>query len=698
MWAPDSLLCQKTRRISSVFCLATRGNQLFTVSPSNRADMKNDRHSDRPSHDSAPAWLLVVPLAVTFVLLAIGAFLPGKRLWGINHLAFYPAAARVAMLAGVACFFVPFIGRSFYELLVKAFDFVRSRGSLAVAIVALVSMLSFGAFVAFQSSTLLLGDGQLLVNTFESNFFHEASREETHASHTLASDLRAIAKTERIAPGAMALYYLAAAATRAVGASDPIDGVRFLNCLLGGILVFVLLRGLLRSAAPPALVLWTTALTFAGGAVQLFFGYVEFYTPLFFFGALYVLSSFGVLRGSGSLWLCAVLFLLTALSHVQGVLLFPSFAFLIMWRCLRRDDAPMRLLTPAMLAASVVAFWIAWAFTPLSRFYLPMFETKESYGVFSWDHAVDIFNELLLLQPVFLLFVVMGVTGWWLERRSTTARDHKRGTNRSQEDAVRGFIPGRVAWHFAWLLLAPALVFLILFKPEIGMGRDWDLFSITSLGLTVLFVLIFSRFEAAGRPAHIAATGGLAIVLCLVATRSWIGINATPTRAAARYEQILQDDRSRLPYAYESLAMHYDSKNHGAEVIRIMEAAIEISKNPRQMFLLSNFYRKYGDNENSMRLLRETLRRRPRYAEARQNLLALLTLERGFAEAVDVARAGSEFHPTEPIYFYHLGKALIATGNEEAGRQALLQCKQLNPPRAMSAAIDAQLKALDGRP
>ena len=165
----------------------------------------------------------------------------------------------------------------------------------------------------------------------------------------------------------MALYYLAAVATKAITGGDPIDGVRFFNCLLGGILVFVLLIGLLRSSAPTALVLWTVALAFAGGAVQLFFGYVEYYAPLFFFGALYIVSSFRVLKRAGSIWICALVFLLTALSHVQGVLFFPSFAFLIMC-CLKRDRAPMRMLTPAILAASIIAFWIAGALTPLSRF------------------------------------------------------------------------------------------------------------------------------------------------------------------------------------------------------------------------------------------------------------------------------------------------------------------------------------------
>ena len=56
-------------------------------------------YSSEQARMGATRALLYAPLILLFALIAAASFLPDKRLWGINHLAFHSPALRIVALS-----------------------------------------------------------------------------------------------------------------------------------------------------------------------------------------------------------------------------------------------------------------------------------------------------------------------------------------------------------------------------------------------------------------------------------------------------------------------------------------------------------------------------------------------------------------------------------------------------------------------
>ena len=74
-----------------------------------------------------PGRFLSASVIATLALVAIASWLPGERLWGINHLAFYPTALRVVLLALAAALLLPPVGQRMYLLQVNIAERIRER-------------------------------------------------------------------------------------------------------------------------------------------------------------------------------------------------------------------------------------------------------------------------------------------------------------------------------------------------------------------------------------------------------------------------------------------------------------------------------------------------------------------------------------------------------------------------------------------
>ncbi|MDH5271418.1 MAG: hypothetical protein OEY32_16000, partial [Candidatus Krumholzibacteria bacterium] len=147
------------------------------------------------------AGLLVGITAATALVVAVAAFLPAVRLWGINHLAFLPLPFRIASLSLIALAFLPPVARGLYQGGATALERaagLRTRPGAMVALVA-IAVASTVVFYSFRSATNLLGDGQLIAQSFE-------AAEEGH-DQVIMRSARAIVTEEGIAPGATLLYY-----------------------------------------------------------------------------------------------------------------------------------------------------------------------------------------------------------------------------------------------------------------------------------------------------------------------------------------------------------------------------------------------------------------------------------------------------------------------------------------------------------
>jgi hypothetical protein len=168
-------------------------------------------------------WACWLALALTFALFAAASFLPDKRLWGVNHLAFYTPAVRFAVLVIAGFFLVsPLASATWRGILWVARPYFGGLEN-GYNVLALTGVASFVVFAAFRAATLLLGDGYFIINSFQ----HAASN-----GMGIAAYFDAVTAHERIYPATELLNFAASWAAARFGAS-PAGGVWILNCAVG---------------------------------------------------------------------------------------------------------------------------------------------------------------------------------------------------------------------------------------------------------------------------------------------------------------------------------------------------------------------------------------------------------------------------------------------------------------------------------
>jgi hypothetical protein len=225
------------------------------------------------------------------------------------------------------------------------------------------------------------------------------------------------------------------------------------------------------------------------GTMQLFFGYIESYTLICVGILVYLWLALRCLRGEGQvsslgqvsdlslLWPASVL-ALTHGFHPSTLVLQPSLWYLgwTLWRQgkVRGAVAVAKVLLPTVVVGlGVLALMQAGghgldAFLGEDfpgggdhRWLVPLLRTTtkwEHYTMFSWAHLLDIVNEQLLTAPVVLPTLLLV---WVFARRRLDWGHH--------------------ALRFLLLAASCYLFLTLVWNPDYGGRRDWDLFAPASL-------------------------------------------------------------------------------------------------------------------------------------------------------------------------------------------------------------------------
>ena len=265
------------------------------------------------------------------------------------------------------------------------------------------------------------------------------------------------------------------------------------------------------------------------GMMQLFFGYVENYTLPAAAIMLFLWLAARTLVGKTPLWITAAALGFVNALHPSTLNLAPALLLLTALSA-RRSGWPRSLLQTAapllLIGLGVVAMMETGGHglqTLFSsdrpgggdgRWLAPLWATTtrwEHYTMFSWEHLLDIVNQQLLSAPVSLAAVLLCLAA---------ARGQVKALLDSAAPAHTGF--GR----FLAVAAAGSLLFILLWNPDYGGQRDWDLFSLSSLPLTALAGLLLGRSlsdERARLEAALALVG-----LSAFHTAAWIFQNTRP--------------------------------------------------------------------------------------------------------------------------------------------------------------------------
>ncbi len=406
------------------------------------------------NQDEKTFWTAYIVLTVLFLLRLIPFAFPDSRMWGFNFLLFLPSSFTViyVILTAVA-FVLPVLritGR-INERLVEGFSDIFYDGAKRHLYRFIFVAISAGLFVIFLAPTHFLGDGYAVISNLASETGSFIKWSEMGVTHLLLSLQSLVGPKSKEA---------ALTAFRIVSVFSGIIAVW----------LFILISGVISEDKTKRLLTFLSLLF--SGALLLFFGYAENYPLLWvaFPGFIY----FGLRYIKRDRWLIGpIVFLALGLfTHMQSVAMIPAFILLVFCKGLgRRLYDRFRLLFWIMAAVIVIIGIIRFYHQYTTDLYiedifLPMFDGKPSdpgYKLFSLSHIVDIFNLLLLLSPPVFLFLILSI-----------------------KRLPRLF--GKPETIFLLLLTLAGLGFLLVIDPKLGMPRDWDLLSLSALGLTLLAI------------------------------------------------------------------------------------------------------------------------------------------------------------------------------------------------------------------
>ncbi|MDD5088826.1 MAG: tetratricopeptide repeat protein, partial [bacterium] len=513
-----------------------------------------------------------------FLLLAVAAWAwwhPELRVWGVHSLAFLPKEAAAAMLLLAAALWSP-LGPRLARFLGDRLAPLTGRSALWYALAA--ALLFFGLRV----SVPLLGDGPLWIKEL-------AWIGEFEAHGKSVPWQRILTRKEPLELGVHEWVFRAAAAISPPGPSAESSGrtsaapslqpsfhrmahldYACLSIVAGAIFVWMLVRFTrrrleLRARAPFLLTM------FSGGGMLLFFGYIENYTWASLTITACLLAALSdAFPPRRFPWRTLATFAVAVAFHLMALMLLPAVAYLLYSLHVSGRAAPKRARLPMtrpmifIIATLVVAMagylyvkgWKGWmSIIPL----LPHW-SHDGYALLSLRHALDLVNLLALTALPALLILIF----------SRASRD-----DLPHERIQLGFL--RVAAFGSAL-------FVSLFSPNLGMARDWDLFAAALWPVLVLAAWTIARWDFGERRAEILAgvTGFLMVV-----SIPFILVSVLRSPSLARYETLLQIDRSRSAYGWENLAIYFESVGDVENDIRAWRNAVDVSDNPRYQINLA---------------------------------------------------------------------------------------------------------------
>ncbi|MCK4224008.1 MAG: hypothetical protein KAX39_02430, partial [candidate division Zixibacteria bacterium] len=481
-----------------------------------------------------PPWENIT-IAIALLLLSllwIFSFFPERRLWGINHWAYFPLWLRTLVIAFTFFIFIPQLNKRLQILLkqsvVMVFSFLTERRKqLGCLVVAGASLL---VFYFFKTKTHLLGDGfQILENIDAGTLSVNWSQPLAIWIYLSSFDLL------------NQLFHLEGAAVYAM-----------ISYLSGMIYVVFALRMAILLGKSSSIRLFVFLILILMGSTQLFFGYAEHY-PLLCSGILiYLFYSLKYLRGETNILVPVIIFFVLLPLHFTSLYLFPSMLFLFFFNregkdlshIFRSKKTWILLFFLLLIFAGLVLYIRKYNWYVFSYF-VPLLHggyTGPNYTLFSFSHILDFLNQQLLISPVglalFLVFLIF-------KPKPISTKDGM--------------------FRFLLIVTVAQLLFNFLINPGLGAPRDWDLFASVGLGFTVLSLYLFSRISPDPK------VGYLKLSLTTVAlffTLPWILINASPDMSVARFRNLLDLDPKKSRNGHFILAGYFDKMGKPEQVDR----------------------------------------------------------------------------------------------------------------------------------
>jgi tetratricopeptide (TPR) repeat protein len=582
----------------------------------------------------------VIFLTCGFLILihAVASFFPKERLWGLNQLAYISFIPRSIIIILAFLILVPKVNKTFYDLFAGFFNLVeknfkRINRYYRYAFFSLVSIIPFWVF---KAKTHLLGDGTLRGTEIASG---------TKFSITEPLD-----------------FYLHALVYRFLKL-DPYQTYALISCLTGALFVFLALwlSNLLGKEKREKVLAFVAIVSM--GSVQLFFGYIESYSLVYVGIMAYFLFSLWFLEDKCSLFFPSLALLFSISFHLSALYLLPSLVYLCIARSGRREKRYdfKNVFGVALIILLVgVGLFILGTKNPnkidLATYLISLFgNPQDPYSLFSGAHLADMINEQLLLSPV---GIILCAIVFFCARKI----DFK----------------NKVVTFFMIVTLF-SFLFAFIMDPKLGYARDWDLFSSTGLGYTLLGIYLgFNYF----RQAKIKKLNYIIMVLTstlLFSTLPWIYVNAQEDKSVERFKALLELDAKRSAYGHAILANYYRDRSLINEEMEEWEKAWSVVENERYLVQVGVCYWELGKSQEAIATFKKAIQLNPNYALSYYDLGATLERMGKRDEAKKQYQMAINKDPSDLDAYVNLGVLLAETKDYEEALKVFKAAIQKNP-------------------
>ncbi len=434
-----------------------------------------------------------------------------EKLWGMNFLKFFNKSLTIFALLSISLFFVPGISKITADAINECGHRLKENKKRQFTFFALTATVLIMIFLLFSSSATLLGDGSLRVNQVEGSRWWLATE-------PLDFFLHAVLFRFIFEP---------------LGA-DAENCYRWVSVLSGLLFLF----GAYRLAAYLNPKKWPLNLFFmaTSGLLVLFFGYIESYSPAAALIPLVFLSGLKTIESSGSKTAFLILFVITGLLHLVTAMIFSLGAVLVI--VLKDSFTEFQVKKVSRFLAIFIGAFIAVIYAArysglghLDRYVLGIFPGPENtQGILTINHWLNVLNWIFIAAlPALILAPAL------VKLRGRT--DDKQ--------------PARM--HFALWCSVPPLLFLLLFTPQLGGPRDWDLFSLPVFTVMLSVLAVFHCQKTGGLPHQILPV----IVISFWIVFGFAGVNSSKVKAAERQQEIIEFHRFKNLFKdYANLFQH----------------------------------------------------------------------------------------------------------------------------------------------
>ncbi len=602
---------------------------------------------------SSPAAISAGPALCAGILLAhfIAGFYPLQRVWGINHLAYFPLFTRIFFYLLISLVFFPKINRGIRTLIEKPVTYLGERSVIPKKHLwfAVFSLVTLPLFWMLRTKTYFLGDGFNFVanlNNGTRNFiWSELLESRLHVwwykllRLFFSVDGQFSYQTASIIAGMLFIFLLFLF-------SDHLGSNRFEK-----LFAFLILASM--------------------GSIQLFLGYVEHYSFAYLFVLVYLFLALRFINRKGKLLWVIVVFVLSLAFHFVSFYLLPSLAYLLL---LDKEGRIKRKriwgLAAGMLVLGAVFLWYVLETKPgLIRIFVLPIEQKHApgYTLFSSAHLIDILNESLLVSPVGILLLLIPLL---LSKNKSDFRE---------SPAV-----------FLLMVTVPQLFFHFFLDPGLGAARDWDLFSALSLGYTVLGLWLFLKRIAKFSAFRYIAT--ILIFTSFASTLPWVAVNTSETKSVQRFRNILDLDPKRSRSGHFFLSQYFGERGLTGEMERehqkqreifpelvLLEEGIKyfnegkidqatgLFKQARQVnpyspdvhFFLGKAYYSQGALDLAEEEYRKTVELKPEYVQAHINLAKIFILQKSWKKALEQYQRVLKLGLKDPDIYCDMGEICL---------------------------------------